>query len=136
MPTQYWSLHATGTRKIWLIPTQKVNGVSPRTSGFLTFPLAGTLALGTFVFSIVSTLVPYFNPFGLVGTAMLLVAATLFVNLTRFFSIPQIVGYETIAGFGVGMSWLSEIIYPRAALDKQQLATSLGYTRMIQQVGA
>ena len=46
------------------------------------------------------------------------------------------VAYEILAGFGIGMSWLAEIIYPRASLDKFQLAMSLGYTRLMQQVGA
>jgi hypothetical protein len=67
---------------------------------------------------------------------MLVGACVLFVTLRFDFTIPRLIGYELIAGFGVGMAWLSEIIFPRAALDKYQLATSLGYSRMLQQTGA
>jgi hypothetical protein len=84
----------------------------------------------------VSTIVPFFNPFSLLGTTMLVGACVLFVTLRFDFTIPRLIGYELIAGFGVGMAWLSEIIFPRAALDKYQLATSLGYSRMLQQTGA
>lgn len=113
-----------------------MKGVSPQTSGYESFPLAATITVGAFIFSIVSTLVPYFNPFALVGCALLLVSTCLFVTQVFNFSIPQLIGYEIIAGFGVGMSWLSEIIFPRAELDKFQLAKSLGYSRMLQQIGA
>lgn len=94
------------------------------------------IAVGTFIFATVSTLVPFFNPFALMGCSILLVASCLFVALGVDFTIPQLIGYELLAGFGVGMSWLSEIIFPRAQLDKFQLAKSLGYSRMLQQIGA
>ncbi|KAK3377982.1 major facilitator superfamily domain-containing protein [Podospora didyma] len=118
---------------------QQERGVSPRTSGFLTFPLAGTLAIGTFIFSIVSTLVSYFNPLAVAGATLFLIANVLFIAMstgsTSTSTIPQIIGFEVIAGSGLGMAWLSEIIFPRAELGKHQLATSLGYTRMMQQIG-
>ncbi|KAK0635774.1 major facilitator superfamily domain-containing protein [Bombardia bombarda] len=118
---------------------QKEKGMSPRVSGFLSFPMAGTLALSTFVFSVLSTMLPYFNPLAILGSTLFLVSNVLFITLSTDGShqtIPQIVGYEVIAGLGLGMAWLAEIIYPRSALTKHQLAASLGYTRMLQQVGA
>jgi hypothetical protein len=124
---------------VWLLSDnlrKLVKGVSPRRSGIESFPLAVTITVGTLIFSTVSTIVPFFNPFSLLGTTMLVGACVLFVTLKFDFTIPRLIGYELIAGAGVGMAWLSEIIFPRAALDKYQLATSLGYSRMLQQTGA
>jgi hypothetical protein len=84
----------------------------------------------------VSTKVPYFNTLAIGGTIILLVSNILFMTLKSNFSVADVVGYEIVAGFGLGMAWLAEIIYPRAVLDKHQLATSLGYSRMLQQIGA
>ncbi|EHK21648.1 uncharacterized protein TRIVIDRAFT_222834 [Trichoderma virens Gv29-8] len=115
---------------------QVVKDLDPRTSGFLSFPLAGTLAISTFAFSILSTKVPYFNPLAIGGNVIFLVSNVLFITLESNFSVAQVVGYEIVAGFGMGMAWLAEIIYPRAVFDKHQLATSLGYSRMLQQIGS
>ncbi|EGR44509.1 uncharacterized protein TRIREDRAFT_112115 [Trichoderma reesei QM6a] len=107
---------------------QVVKELPPRSSGFLSFPLAGTLAVSTFVFSILSTKVSFFNPLAIAGAVIFLVSNVLFITLRPDFSIPQIVGYEILGGFGLGMAWLAEIIFPRAVLDKHQLAMSLGYS--------
>ncbi|KAL7815095.1 MFS general substrate transporter [Trichoderma gracile] len=115
---------------------QVIKELPPRSSGFLSFPLAGTLAVSTFVFSILSTKISHFNPLPIAGAVIFLVANALFMILDSKFSIPQIVGYEILGGFGLGMAWLAEIIFPRAVLDKHQLAMSLGYSRMLQQIGA
>lgn len=113
-----------------------VKDLDARTSGFLSFPLAGTLAISTFVFSIISTKIPFFNPLAIGGSIIFLVANVLFVTLKSDFTVAQVVGYEIVAGFGMGMAWLAEIIFPRAVLNKHQLATALGYSRMLQQIGA
>lgn len=115
---------------------QVIKDLDPRTSGFLSFPLAGTLAISTFAFSIISTKIPYFNPLAICGTVIFLVSNVLFIAMKSNFSVAEVVGYEIVAGFGMGMAWLAEIIYPRAVLDKHQLATALGYSRMLQQIGA
>lgn len=115
---------------------QVIKDLDPRTSGFLSFPLAGTLAISTFAFSIISTKITYFNPLAICGTVIFLVSNVLFIAMKSNFSVAEVVGYEIVAGFGMGMAWLAEIIYPRAVLDKHQLATALGYSRMLQQIGA
>ncbi|QYS95319.1 MFS domain-containing protein [Trichoderma simmonsii] len=115
---------------------QVIKDLDPRTSGFLSFPLAGTLAISTFAFSIISTKIAYFNPLAICGTIIFLVSNVLFIAMKSNFSVAEVVGYEIVAGFGMGMAWLAEIIYPRAVLDKHQLATALGYSRMLQQIGA
>jgi hypothetical protein len=122
--------------KLTALLYQVVKELPPRSSGFLSFPLAGTLAVSTFVFSILSTKVSFFNPLAIAGAVIFLVSNVLFITLRPDFSIPQIVGYEILGGFGLGMAWLAEIIFPRAVLDKHQLAMSLGYSRMLQQIGA
>jgi hypothetical protein len=98
--------------------------------------LVGCIAIGTFAFSIVSTLVPYFNPFAMTGMLCLLASMILFYMMQIDFSIAAIIGYQILAGMGLGMSWLAEIIFPRAALTKHQLAKALGYSRMLQQLGS
>ncbi|KAL6872290.1 major facilitator superfamily domain-containing protein [Trichoderma longibrachiatum] len=115
---------------------QVVRELNPRSSGLLSFPLAGTLAVSTFIFSVLSTKVSCFNPLAIAGAAIFLASNILFITLNSDFSLPQIVSYEMIGGLGLGMAWLAEIIFPRAVLDKHQLAMSLGYSRMLQQIGA
>lgn len=118
------------------VHSQVVRELTPQSSGFLSFPLAGTLAVSTFVFSILAAKVSHFNLLAIAGAVIFLISNVLFITLNSDFSIPQIVGYEILSGFGLGMAWLAEIIFPRAVLDKHQLAMSLGYSRMLQQIGA
>jgi hypothetical protein len=115
---------------------QLVKGVSAKTSGYWTFPIAGALTLGTVVSSIISTMTPYFTPFAILGCCGLVIGTSLFLTLGTDFSMGAFIGYEVVCGFSLGLAWLSEIIYPRAVLDKHQLGESLSYSRMLQQLGA
>lgn len=115
---------------------QLLKGLSPAESGLRSFPLVLSITVGSGAASLLSTVVPFWNPPAIAGASCLMAAAAVILRMGLGFTIPQVEGYQVLAGLGTGVSWISELLYPRAVLDKHQLAHSLGYTRMLQQLGA
>lgn len=106
---------------------------SPRASGFEIAVVPASILVGALASLIAARSVVCFNPLVLLGSLCFLAATALFLALGWGFTVPQVVGYEVLAGFGLGAGWAAELVYPRIALRGQELCTLLAYTRMIRQ---
>ncbi|KAF2475439.1 MFS general substrate transporter [Lindgomyces ingoldianus] len=114
---------------------QAVKGVSPTTSGVNLLPTM----LGQVVSSIISgtliTKLGYYNPWLLVGTALMSISSGLFTTFDAGTSNSKWIGYQVIYGLGTGMFMTTPLVAVQAVLDAAKTPIGISTVTFFQMFG-
>ncbi|KAI1469543.1 major facilitator superfamily domain-containing protein [Daldinia caldariorum] len=98
---------------------QTVRGSSALSSGALLSPLIAGYVVGSIIAGAVTSMVGYYNPGMIAGTALAIAGAALLTTINLDSSTARIVGYQLLYGFGVGFgfgqpSYVVQTVLPSA----------------------
>jgi hypothetical protein len=99
-----WGMGAQSLLGLWMPEWfQIIKGVSPVQSGVNLLPAIVAQTISTIFAGGLTSLLGYFNPFLLIGSALLAIGSGLFTTMEIDTSSARWIGYLIIFGFGAGM---------------------------------
>ncbi|KAK1970081.1 major facilitator superfamily transporter [Colletotrichum sublineola] len=117
---------------IWF---QSVQGVSAVNSGIRNLPML----IGNFIFSLVAgsavTLWGYYTPFMLLSSVLMSIGYGLITTFGPETPSTMWIGYQVIAGVGVGVGMQQPLIAVQVVLDMADVATGTAIVIFAQQIG-
>ncbi|KAI1143044.1 putative MFS transporter [Hypoxylon sp. FL0543] len=117
---------------------QAVQGVSPLESGIRILPSVISQVLGTMISGTLALRIKYYNPWLLLGSSLMCIAAGLYSRLTAFNTpTSQWIGFQIIQGFGVGFCMqMPSLIIQLALKDSPNLVPiGIALTLFVQYLG-
>ncbi|OAA61305.1 Major facilitator superfamily domain, general substrate transporter [Cordyceps fumosorosea ARSEF 2679] len=122
---------------VYYIPLwfQTTHGVEPVKSGVYTIPLVLSLVVASILSGVVTQKSGYYVPTMISGPCILLIAEGLLTTFTPQTGSPQWIGYQFLAGFGVGLGLQSSNLAVQATVDKNDVATGMAICFFAQQLG-
>ena len=114
---------------------QSVNGISAADSGIRNLPLV----LGTAIFSVISgsliSATGYHVPFLILGSVLSTIACGLIFTLDIGSSAKEWIGYQALAGIGIGLALQIPIIVGQASVEMSDLSTVTAMILFFQTIG-
>nr|KAJ3418031.1 hypothetical protein HK105_000452 [Polyrhizophydium stewartii] len=122
---------------VYFLPTyfQIVNGDSATSAGLSTIPFVGGLIVMSIGSGIIVSRWFYFTPFFFVGSVVLTVGALLMSTMTQYSTRAQQVGYQLIAGLGVGSMIQMRTIGIQASVTPENIAVATAAATFFQSLG-
>ncbi|KAM3531929.1 hypothetical protein MY4038_004278 [Beauveria bassiana] len=122
---------------VYYIPLwfQTTHGVEPVKSGIYTIPLVLSLVVASIMSGIITQKSGYYIPTMVSGPCLLLVAEGLLTTFTPQTGSPHWIGYQFLAGFGVGLGFQGPPLAVQATVDKDDVATGTAICFFAQQLG-
>ncbi|TQV93149.1 hypothetical protein V2A60_003536 [Cordyceps javanica] len=122
---------------VYYIPLwfQTTHGVEPVKSGIYTIPLVLSLVVASIMSGIITQKSGYYIPTMMSGPCILLVAEGLLTTFTPQTGSPHWIGYQFLAGFGVGLGLQASTLAVQATVDKKDVATGMAICFFAQQLG-
>ncbi|KAN0099274.1 Major facilitator superfamily domain containing protein [Hyaloscypha variabilis] len=119
---------------IYFLPIflQTIFSMTPQASGFHTLPYLVTMSVTAVSSVLMMKLIPIINPFLICGSAMLCLASGLITTLSMNSPAAHLIGYEILAGGGVGLCLCSIIICPKSVLTQEDLPRAQSIIQMFQ----
>jgi hypothetical protein len=117
---------------IWF---QAVKGASAVTSGIMNLPMLISLVLVSIIAGITVTVVGYYTPFMYAGTVLASVGLGLITTFTPDTAHPKWIGYQVIAGLGVGMGMQQPLMAVQTVLDIKDVPTGTSVIVFVQTLG-
>ena len=103
---------------------QAVRGVSAAQSGIRNLPLVLGASICTIVSGALITMFGYFMHFLLIGGAMTTISAGLLSTLTVWSNPPQWIGYQALAGIGIGLCIQVPMISAQAVVAPSDISST------------
>ncbi|KAM3553705.1 hypothetical protein MY1884_006522 [Beauveria asiatica] len=122
---------------VYYIPLwfQTTHGVEPVKSGIYTIPLVLSLVVASIMSGVITQKSGYYVPTMVSGPCILLIAEGLLTTFTPQTGSPQWIGYQFLAGFGVGLGFQGPPLAVQATVDKDDVATGTAICFFAQQLG-
>lgn len=122
---------------VYYIPLwfQTTHGVEPVKSGVYTIPLVLSLVVASIVSGIITQKSGYYVPAMISSPCVMLIAEGLLTTFTPQTGSPHWIGYQFLAGFGVGLGLQSSTLAVQATVDKKDVATGMAICFFAQQLG-
>ncbi|KAJ5382714.1 Major facilitator superfamily domain general substrate transporter [Penicillium concentricum] len=117
---------------IWF---QAVKNASPVSSGIMNLPMLISVVLTSIVSGIIITLVGYYTPFMIFGTVLLAIGSGLMSMFNVDTSKAAWIGYQIIAGVGVGAGMQQSMIAVQVVLDLADIPTGTAIIVFAQTLG-
>ncbi|RFU33349.1 hypothetical protein B7463_g2991, partial [Scytalidium lignicola] len=114
---------------------QVVNGVSASQSGVRNLAMILATTIATIASGILITLFGHFVPLMILGAIMVTVGSGLIYTLGLHSSSAQWIGYQIIAGLGVGLSLQIPVITAQATVDPADLSSATAMVLFLQTLG-
>ena len=114
---------------------QSVQGVGASDSGVRTIPLLVAASLFSIVSGGLITVKGYYQPFLLLGGALNAIGAGLLYKLDIDASAGQWIGYQIVAGVGIGFGIQTSIIVGQASVSNADLSTATAMILFFQTIG-
>ncbi|KAJ3481007.1 hypothetical protein NLG97_g7926 [Lecanicillium saksenae] len=122
---------------VYYIPLwfQTTHGVEPVKSGVYTIPLVLSLVVASIMSGVITQKSGYYVPTMILGPCVLLVAEGLLTTFKPDTGSPHWIGYQFLAGFGVGLGMQTANLAVQATVDKKDVATGMAICFFAQQLG-
>lgn len=122
---------------VYYIPLwfQTTHGVEPVKSGVYTIPLVLSLVVASIMSGVITQKSGYYVPTMITGPCILLIAEGLLTTFTPTTGSPHWIGYQFLAGFGVGLGLQTANLAIQATVDKKDIATGMAICFFAQQLG-
>ncbi|ERS98993.1 uncharacterized protein SPSK_04078 [Sporothrix schenckii 1099-18] len=135
-----WYSFATGAAflaSIYYLPIwfQAVRGASAVSSGLMNLPMLISLVLMSIVAGGVVTFVGYYTPFMLAGTVLMPIGYGLITTFAPGISTGKWIGYQIIAGAGVGLGMQQPLMAVQTVLDLKDVPTGTSVIVFLQTLG-
>lgn len=114
---------------------QVVNGVTASESGVRNLPLILSTTIATIVSGGLISAKGHFVPFMIIGSALTTVGCGLLYSLTTHSSSGEWIGYQILAGVGIGLALQVPIISGQAVVDPADLASTTAMILFFQTIG-
>ncbi|KAF4122162.1 MFS transporter, DHA2 family, glioxin efflux transporter [Geosmithia morbida] len=108
---------------VWL---QAIRGLSAVQSGIQTLPMLLPMFGASLVGGILIRRIGYYTPFSILGDAVASVGAGFIYTLTADSSKSQYLGYQSIYGIGLGLSFMAPNIAAQTVLPKRDVPIGIG----------
>ncbi|EXJ93249.1 hypothetical protein A1O3_01806 [Capronia epimyces CBS 606.96] len=129
--------NAAGFARVYNLPIyfQAVQGVSPSTSGVRTLPSVLSISISSLVSSTLLGRVGYYQPFLLLGSVFITVGAGLIYTLGVHSPASHYIGYQIVAGIGMGLTIQVPAIVAQSISERKDLAVAIAVSLFYQFVG-
>jgi hypothetical protein len=114
---------------------QAVKGASAVNSGIRLLPLILGMTLTQIVIGVTITVTGIWNPFQIFGAALVAIGSGLLFTLTVDASSGHWIGYQVIAGIGLGMGFNVPIIVTQRIVKASEVATATAVILFFQSLG-
>ena len=114
---------------------QSVDGVSPSQSGIRNLPLVLSCSLFTIISGILITVLGHYVPIMIFSTVMATIGGGLIYTLDIGSPAGHWIGYQIIAGIGLGMGFQIPIIVAQASVALEDLPTVTAVVLFYQTIG-
>ncbi|KAH8896392.1 putative MFS transporter [Thozetella sp. PMI_491] len=117
-----------GTSRIYTLPIyfQAVQGVSPSTSGVRTLPSVLSISIASFCSSILLGQIGYYQPFLWAGGILMTIGSGLYYTLDLGSSPGAWIGYQIVAGVGIGLVMQLPVIVAQRVSKPQDISVAVG----------
>lgn len=109
--------------------------MEPVKSGVYTIPLVLSLVVASIFSGVITQKSGYYVPTMMTGPCILLIGEGLLTTFTPTTGSPHWIGYQFLAGFGVGLGLQSANLAVQATVDKKDIATGMAICFFAQQLG-
>ena len=116
-------------------PVQTVKLASPISSGLYTLPLVLSLVLSSIFSGIITQRMGYYVPSMLIAPAIMSVGEGLMTTFNRDTPTSQWVGYQFLAGFGLGFGMQASGLAIQTVLPKEDVSIGIAVNFFLQQLG-
>ena len=114
---------------------QSVDGVSPSDSGVRNIPLLVAASLFSILSGGIISATGWFQPFLIVGSALTAIGSGLIYTLDIGTEMGKWIGYQVLAGFGLGFAIQTAIIVGQASVEPADLSTITAMILFFQTIG-
>ena len=114
---------------------QSVDGVSPSDSGVRNIPLLVAASLFSILSGGIISATGWFQPFLIVGAALTAIGSGLIYTLDIGTEMGKWIGYQVLAGFGLGFAIQTAIIVGQASVEPADLSTITAMILFFQTIG-
>ncbi|KAL8945451.1 MAG: hypothetical protein Q9183_008086, partial [Haloplaca sp. 2 TL-2023] len=117
---------------IWF---QVIQGKSPESSGLSLLPLLLSNVLAVVGAGIATSVVGYYTPFMIVGSAIFVVGAALITTWQADVESGMWIGYQVVGGFGLGLTMQAPNIAAQTILPNSELSIGASILNFISFLG-
>ncbi|KAJ9605928.1 hypothetical protein H2200_009777 [Cladophialophora chaetospira] len=115
---------------------QAIKGVSPVKSGIDTFPMILALVLGIIMGGVLTGKIGYYAPMGYACVVLAPIGCGLIATWTRDTGHSRWIGYQVIAGYGLGIGFQSPMTAAQTVLSDSSVPLGVACIQFAQVMGA
>ncbi|KAH0496738.1 hypothetical protein TgHK011_004085 [Trichoderma gracile] len=122
---------------VYFIPLwfQTTHGISPVRSGIYTLPLVLSLVVAVTTSGILTQRIGYYMPALVIAPCIMAVGEGLLFTFKPTTGSPHWIGYQFLAGFGLGFGFQTANLAVQATLPKKEIPTGVSILFFAQQLG-
>ncbi|TFB03592.1 Efflux pump roqT [Trichoderma ghanense] len=122
---------------VYFIPLwfQTTHGISPVRSGIYTLPLVLSLVIAVTTSGILTQRIGYYKPALVLAPCIMAVGEGLLFTFKPTTGSPHWIGYQFLAGFGLGFGFQTANLAVQATLPKKEIPTGVSILFFAQQLG-
>ncbi|KAL6884239.1 putative aflatoxin efflux pump [Trichoderma longibrachiatum] len=122
---------------VYFIPLwfQTTHGISPVRSGIYTLPLVLSLVIAVTMSGLITQRIGYYMPALVIAPCIMAVGEGLLFTFKPTTGSPHWIGYQFLAGFGLGFGFQTANLAVQATLPKKEIPTGVSILFFTQQLG-
>ncbi|KAL6795541.1 putative aflatoxin efflux pump [Trichoderma sp. SZMC 28012] len=139
LSTTFYMLFVAGAMMllVYFIPLwfQTTHGISPVRSGIYTLPLVLSLVVSVTISGFMTQKIGYYLPALIIGPCVMAVGEGLLYTLKPSSGSSEWIGYQFLAGFGLGFGFQTANLAVQATIPKKEIPTGVSILFFAQQLG-